>query len=487
MKSAPRIQLPAPPGVYRLQAAGVADPGPTYPRASDPYAPDASGPADLLVELGPVSGPAGVPVRAIAILARGTPAETDAHPAAVHATSIDLTNAVLMPGMVNAHTHLDLTHLGPLAHDPAEGFVTWVDRVRDGRAQTPDAIAASVRRGIELSLRAGVVLVGDIAGAAAGVPRLEPYHALAGSPLSGVSFLEFFAIGSREAAALERLDAVLEQAASEGLTGTRPGTTPGSAPATRLGLQPHAPNTVSLPAYRHAVELARRYNLALATHLAETPEEREFIARGTGPQRDMLERFGIWTDDIFDHVGKGQTPIEHLAPILAESSFIAAHCNDVGDTARAFETLAATRTSIAYCPRASTYFNAAAHFGPHRYCDMLSNGINVCLGTDSILNLPQGADAPNGPGMSILDEARLLYDRDGTDPAALLRMMTVNGCLALRWDEAACSLAPGATPLGLVAVDVTGTPEDRSAAERILHRRAHAYPLAIASTASATP
>ena len=118
---------------------------------------------------------------------------------------------------------------------------------------------------------------------------------------------------------------------------------------------------------------------------------------------------------------------------------------------------------------------------------MLRGGINVCLGTDSILNLPQGTDAPDGPGMSILDEARLLYERDGTDPESLLRMMTVNGCLALRWDEAACSLAPGATPLGFVAVDVAGTPADMPAAERILRARANAYPLAVAPSASATP
>lgn len=485
MKSAPRIQIPEPPGVYRLQAAGVADPGSADPRTAKPSASHPAGRADLLVKLGPAGGFPDIPVRAATILARGTPSEIDPHPAAARATPVDLTHAVVMPGMVNAHTHLDLTHLGPLDHDPDTGFVAWVDRVREGRAQTPDAIAASVRRGIELSLRAGVVLVGDIAGAAAGVPRLKPFHALAASPLSGVSFLEFFAIGSREAAALDRLEALLQQAARDGLTAPR--TPPHAAPATSLGLQPHAPNTVSISAYERAVELARRFDLALATHLAETPEEHEFIARATGPQREMLERFGIWTDDILDHIGKGLSPIGHLAHILAEAPFIAAHCNDVGQDARALQILSATRTSVAYCPRASTYFNAPAHFGPHRYRDMLRGGINVCLGTDSILNLPQGTDAPGGPGMSILDEARLLYERDGADPQSLLRMMTVNGCLALRWDEAACSLAPGATPLGFVAVDVAGTPADMPAAERILRARANAYPLAVAPSASATP
>ena len=474
MKSATRIQLPAPPGLYRLQAAGLADP------AAVPDSPEyAITRADLLLDLGAESPDQDFPLRTVRILASGPPATLDAHPAAAHSTSIDLTHAVLMPGMVNTHTHLDLAHLGPLAHDPSEGFVAWVERVREGRAQTPEAIASSVRRGIELSLRAGVVLVGDIAGAAAGVPRLEPFQALAASPLSGVSFLEFFAIGSREAAALDRLEAVLEHAARDGLT--EPRTTPHTAPATRLGLQPHAPNTVSLPAYHRAVELARRYNLALATHLAETVEEHQFIAHATGPQREMLERLGIWTDDILVHIRRGLTPIEHLAPVLRSATFIAAHCNDLGSDARALETLAESHTSVAYCPRASTYFNAPAHFGPHRYREMLAAGINVCLGTDSILNLPHGTDAPDGPGMSILDEARLLFARDATNPAALLRMMTINGCRALGWSEAACSLAPGATPLGLVAVDVTDTPADRPPAERILRSRVHPALLALTS------
>ncbi len=529
--------LPAAPGLYRLRTAGIASPTPPGPMADALPASPLMGPTDLLVELGTCTGSPGdgfdLPSpRDIRILASGTPSEIDAHPAAQTATAtsktgsesrataipIDITHAVLMPGMVNAHTHLDLTHLGPLEHDPDAGFVAWVNRVREGRAQTSSEIKASVRRGIDLSLRGGVVLVGDIAGAASGVPRLEPFEALAGSPLSGVSFVEFFAIGTREAAALERLEGVLDGAAGAGIldASRSPASPPQS--GTRLGLQPHAPNTVSLPAYRRAVGLARRFGLPLATHLAETIEEREFIAHGTGPQREMLERLGAWDDAILDDIGRGNTPIAHLGPVLDEAArdatpFVVAHVNDIGsdgesETSRALEILKRSGVSVAYCPRASSYFGAPAptRFGPHRYREMLAAGVNVCLGTDSIINLwhrlpagvpPHPHPHPDGPALSVLDEARLLFARDGTDADptladTLLAMMTINGCRALGWDESACSLAPGAQPLGLVAVDVRDVPPGRShaervPAERVLRSRAHARLLAIGTGCPGSP
>ena len=319
------------------------------------------------------------------------------------------------------------------------------------------------------------MLVGDIAGAPGGRPRLEPFEVLAASGLAGVSFVEFFAIGTGEAESLSRLEAVLGGAA------VARGSTPG---AVRLGLQPHAPNTVGIAGYRRAIDLARRHGLPLSTHLGETPEEREVIARATGPPRELLERFGLWTDAMLGQVGRGATPIEHLAATLAEAPFLLAHVNDTGGVAaRGLEILAASRAGVAYCPRASEYFHAAEHFGPHRYRDMLGAGINVCLGTDSIVNLPSGVDGPDGPGLSVLDEARRLFARDGGDAGTLLRMMTTHGCIALGWEASACSLAPGARPLGLVAVGVPGTPADRIPSERILRSRAPARLVALGTGA----
>ncbi len=376
------------------------------------------------------------------LLCVGSPTDVDAHPAAQRAQRLSCDDTVLIPGLVNAHTHLDLTHIGPLTHDPEDGFVAWVDRVRTGRAITDDDITTSVARGIELALAGGVVAVGDIAGCPATGPTLAPWQALAASPLLGVSYLEFFAMGAGFDARIARIGSVLRTAPEEAL---RPG-------RVRLGLQPHAPNTVEPAGYRWAADQARRLNLRLATHLAETPEERRFIAAAEGPQRAFLERFQLWEPRLETVFGRGRTPAEHLEEFLGEKPLVA-HVNDCPDGT--LRLLAEKGASVAYCPRASSYFGAERHFGPHRYRDLLAAGVNVCIGTDSILNLPPYSVDPSRGGMSPLDEIRLLRRRDAALPVELLGMATVNGAAALNLDPAWFTFAGGEHALaGVVAVPV---------------------------------
>src|SRR5437870_2094962 len=103
----------------------------------------AASPASLLVDLGN-DDPGGLP----RLLAAGRPEEVSGHPGAVSAVAFPLPDSVLMPGLVNAHTHLDLTHLGPRPFDAGGGFVQWVEMIRTERETGDDLIAASVRRGI---------------------------------------------------------------------------------------------------------------------------------------------------------------------------------------------------------------------------------------------------------------------------------------------------------------------------------------------------
>lgn len=376
--------------------------------------------------------------------------------------TIVLSDAVLLPGFVNAHTHLDLTDIGPRPHDPRQGFMPWIDMVRHERPTDDASIAAAVKRGASLCLAGGTAAVGDIAGAPRGTPSTVPYRTLAEAPISSVSYLEYFAIGH----GLERgIDAITRAGSLAG--------TPGASPRlgnTRLGLQPHAPNTVSARGYEHALALSQAFGdsfrrTPVCTHLAETPEEREFIAHARGPQRTLLETLGLWNDSLAAEIGKGLSPIEHLAPILESASrfgvpFTAVHCNDVSDAD--LDILARTGARVVYCPRASDYFAAPVRLGPHRYRDMLARGIPVALGTDSIINLPPETADPEFGSISILDEMRFLHRRDRVDVPTLFSMATLHGAAAIDAPAVHFQLTAGAAPLSVLAIDISDVQPRRS-------------------------
>lgn len=420
-------------------------------------------PGTLLLNLADGAGAAGPGLRTIAA---GPTAALAGHEAAQAPSTLLFRrpHSVLIPGLVNAHTHLDLTHIGPQPHELGTGFVTWVDMVRARRHHDDDAIEASVRRGVELSRAAGVLAVGDIAGAPGGRITFAPWRALARGGLRGVSFLEFFGIGRGEARALDalaRLRPDLERTLGEAPT------------SATIGLQPHAPNTVSRRVYSAAAALAAEFTppLRLSTHLAETPEEREFVGSAQGGQRALLERLQVWDDAILNDLGHGLHPVAHLEPVLASARYLVAHVNDADDAA--LEILARTSTAVAYCPRASAYFGAHDRFGPHRYQDMLARGIPVALGTDSVINLPPGSErtrteTPTGRGMSIFDEMQFLFRCDGTDPVVLLRMGTIAGAAALGLDPKAFTFDAGAPLAGVAEINVG--PEPAGDARELLGR-----------------
>lgn len=369
---------------------------------------------------------------------------------------VDRPGCVLMPGLVNAHTHLDLTHIGPREFDPAQGFTGFIKVVLANRLTEEAAVVESIRRGVDLSLKGGVVAVGDIGGVIGGQPSLVPYRALRDSVLGGVSYLEFFGLGTNEDANLAALDAMmaayLEERDLSGMTA--------SSSAVALGLQPHAPYTASPRVFQHAAEIAREFGLQLCTHLAETPEEREFIRSATGPFRSFLERVGWWppsqsVGSISDAAGKGLSAVGYLEKHLCggheadgATKYLLAHVNDASDADIAL--LASGKHSVVYSPRSSSYFRNHEHFGHHRYREMLKAGVNVCLGTDSVINLP------SSERISTLDEMRFLYRRDGMDARELLAMATVRGARTLGLDESRFAFGDVREIAGIVAVPVAG-------------------------------
>jgi cytosine/adenosine deaminase-related metal-dependent hydrolase len=217
----------------------------------------------------------------------------------------------------------------------------------------------------------------------------------------------------------------------------RPAEVEGAPTFTWLGLQPHAPYSAGIELY-DAAERAQPRG-PLSTHLAETPEEARFVRSADGPFAELLRRLGKWDDSIRP---TGLSPVQLAAPHLGPR-WIAAHCNYVNDADIAL--LAERGISVAYCPLASEYFGHAGH----RYRDLLAAGVNVCLGTDSILGQPAGSAQPLG----ILPALRRLFARDGTHPGVLLEMATTRGLRALQIDDTLGTLRPGA-PARLIAVEI---------------------------------
>lgn len=332
---------------------------------------------------------------------------------------IDLEGHLLLPGLVNAHAHLDLTGIG--AVDYEGDFIGWVKNVRRMRATESGIIRESVREGARLSLEAGVVRVGDIAGSA------EAHQAMVESDLAGVSFLELFGLGDRTAG--EAMNRLLEMRAWE--MADRP------VEKVILGLQPHAPYSAGANLYKAAAELASRMERPLCTHLAETMGEMEFTAGATGPFRELLESIGKWEEWIAGGYSEGLHPVEWLSRLSLPGRILCAHCNYAGK--REAGMLRRMGATVAYCPRASEYFGHEGH--PYRM--LLDAGVNVCLGTDSILC--------HGT-LSILDEMRLLHRRDETHPDLLLAMGTINGLVGLGIEPLHGTLTPGARP-GLIAME----------------------------------
>jgi cytosine/adenosine deaminase-related metal-dependent hydrolase len=403
-----------------------------------------------------------LPAGELTLLALGPRAEIDHHPAASHAARTDLGRSVLLPGLVNAHTHLDLTHIGPrpglvktVPGMPAD-FRAFTDLVRAQRLEVEPAIEASVRAGAWNLLAGGVVAVGDIAGAPRGRPQSAPARALASSGLSGVSFIEFFAMGRLADLAQSQIPPVLDALATQ-LAGS----------TIRAGLSPHAPYTVPPAMYRWAWNLARERNLALCSHAAETHEEARFIARGDGSFADFLREVKAWDDALIapgpDAIGQGRSPVEHLASTWLDHARERAqavslvHLNQLSDAD--IDRLAGLNIVAIYCPRASAYFHADESFGPHRYRDLISAGVPVAAGSDSIINLSPHADG--SASLSTLEDLRLLRARDGTDPATLLAMATTMGARALGLDPSRFELREGQPLAGLASVEIDesrGTP-----------------------------
>ena len=182
----------------------------------------------------------------------------------------DLGEAVLIPGLVNAHTHLDLTSIADSIQRVPK-FTDWIFQIVGKR--TPETVGPSVREGVQQSLAGGVTTVGDIDGTG------ESVQVLRDTPIRKVVFFEVLGFsGERAAMGFNRLATYLDSP-------------PVSDSLLTPALSPHAPYSTSADIYRECVAS----DLSVCTHIAETEEELEFLSSGTGAFVDYLGAFGIST------------------------------------------------------------------------------------------------------------------------------------------------------------------------------------------------
>jgi 5-methylthioadenosine/S-adenosylhomocysteine deaminase len=303
-------------------------------------------------------------------------------------------DGLLLPGLVNTHTHLELTglDLGP----PEPDFPAWIGRVRAIKeSRTPDDFLAAARRGLADCYATGVTTVGDTGDSGAVI------RALADAGGSGIGYQEVFGPHPAQAeASLAGLQERVEILAA--FDGGR----------VRMGVSPHAPYTVSGPLYAAVAGWAKSQSLPVAVHLAESPAESELVERGTGPFAAAWRARGIPVPE-----GPGCSPVEWLDRhgVLDERT-LCIHLVQAGDADLGL--LAWRGCAVAHCPLS----NAAHRHGAPPLAGFLRHGLRVGLGTDSVLSVARP---------DLLAEARAARALAALDADTALALCTAGGAAAL--------------------------------------------------------
>jgi len=327
---------------------------------------------------------------------------------AVGGQTEDLGNVAILPGLVNAHTHLEFSDLPAPLGRPGMGFVDWIEAVIAFRRQSSGAARQPVELGLAQCHGLGVTAVGEIARPGW---QAEPFER---APADSVVFLELIAPTLRAASAAWEL-------ACEHVRASR------AAGRWRAGLSPHAPYSVHPSLIRRLVEDSQTGLVPLAFHLAESREEIELLRRGTGPFREFLERIGGWQPDA---IPPGTRPLDYLRLLSQSHRAIVVHGNYLDDEEIAFLAEHRDRMSVVYCPRTHAYF---AH-DPYPLAGLLSAGVTVALGTDG---------RASSPDLSVLAEVRFLARQGTVRGSELLEMGTLHAARALGLEGELGTLEPG--------------------------------------------
>ncbi|HAM24748.1 MAG TPA: amidohydrolase [Actinobacteria bacterium] len=338
-------------------------------------------------------------------------------------------SGVMTPGLVNAHTHLQYSAYADLASSGLP-FSPWIAQMVQRRAVTTDEQwAESARQGAFLALRSGTTAAADIV---TDIPALAP---IARSGLRGVSYVEALGADDAQWDADRRgeVDTALSVAMAQSRT---------------AGISPHSLYTLSRRAFTEAMRRGRALGLRAHTHLAESADEVEFVAVGTGLLADMATTIG-WSMDAVNCGGLARSPavemdlLEGLGPDVHVAHGV--HC-DAHDRAL----LRDRATAVAICVRSNKILGA----GRPPVADYLAEGSVIGIGTDSLAS---------SPSLDVLEEARATRDlarSQGYDLPDLNRQifhaLTLGGAHCLGLDGRTGSAGRATDRIGVLTPQAVG-------------------------------
>jgi cytosine/adenosine deaminase-related metal-dependent hydrolase len=326
----------------------------------------------------------------------------------------ELGEAILLPGLINTHTHLELTAMRGFLENCH--FAQWIDKLRQARnaVLNDEMLLDSARLGVIEGLEAGITTYADTCSTGVAMTAMRELGA------RGVMYQEVFGPDPSHA------DDAMRDLAGRITNLERDRTT-----LVGLGVSPHAPYTVSDRLYEAAARFAKERALPLAMHIAESESEFALVARAHGDFADRWHNRGIAV------TVRARSPIELLERRGAlDGGALLIHCVRVDHTDIAI--IASHRCGVAHCPASNAKFG----HGIAPLLPLVAAGIHVGLGSDSV--------ASNNR-MDILDEARLAvlihraatqqHDAFGAHQA--LELATIGGARALGIDSRVGSLEVG--------------------------------------------
>ena len=340
---------------------------------------------------------------------------------------VDLGEQALLPGLINAHCHLDYTCLhGKIP--PPKTFADWIRAINAEKARLlPKDYLWSIKEGFAEAKRFGTTTIANLTAFPDLIPQIH-------APIRTCWFAELIDVRAPKHAN-EIVDLAIEslgRAPSEPVLSAAKGGAP-------WGLAPHALFTASKNLFECCEEIARRENVLLTTHLAESREEMEMFRDASGPLYEFLKRIGRPMDDCGN-----ETPLERFLDVIGSPNrpqatevnrpyppWIVAHLNEL--TESDFELLrnAKGQFHVVHCPRSHEYFKHNQF--PFQRLDSL--GFNICLGTDSLAS---------NENLSLFAEMRAFQRSEpGISPDEILKMATVNPAMALHQENMIGRIRPG--------------------------------------------